>query len=52
MSDKPVFASPPARSTRSRLASLLTEIRKPVAKPASVLVCVDVMFTSLNHYFC
>jgi hypothetical protein len=32
-----------ARWARSRLASLLTEIRRAVASPASVLVCAAVM---------
>ena len=40
------------RSTRSRRARRLTEIRRAVARPASDLVCVAVMFISLSHYSC
>jgi hypothetical protein len=40
------------RSTLSRRASRLTEIRSAVARPTSDLVCVTVMFISLSHYFC
>jgi hypothetical protein len=41
-----------ARSTRSRRASLPTDIRRLLARPASDLVCADVIIVSLSHYLC